>query len=189
MMDLLTKQGTSKLVEACTYPLTGLAWVSRVYADLAVFDVGPRGASVVELVEGYRLTNCRLTGVPLGNEVHRLIPVKVKAIIHDRFSSATPCARQLAAMAASANIRADDLGAVPMKALLARNPDLDPGSIEEVFMAAPISRARTIECRAHEPAPCRPAAHGTGGDAEPAVRLGSEAVGAARVRSVAVRWL
>ncbi|MFX4086911.1 3-oxoadipyl-CoA thiolase [Sphingobium yanoikuyae] len=32
-----------------------------------------------------------------------------------------------------ANIRADDLGAVPMKALLARNPDLDPGSIEEVF--------------------------------------------------------
>ncbi|MBO9378829.1 3-oxoadipyl-CoA thiolase [Sphingomonas histidinilytica] len=32
-----------------------------------------------------------------------------------------------------AEIRADDLGALPMKALLARNPDLDPGAIEEVF--------------------------------------------------------
>ncbi|MFX4086910.1 3-oxoacid CoA-transferase subunit B [Sphingobium yanoikuyae] len=70
MMDLLTKQGTSKLVEACTYPLTGLACVSRVYTDLAVFDVGPRGASVVELVEGLSLDELgRLTGVPLGNEV------------------------------------------------------------------------------------------------------------------------
>src|ERR1700744_1515024 len=41
IMELLTKQGASKLVEACTYPVTGLACVSRVYTDLAVFDVGP----------------------------------------------------------------------------------------------------------------------------------------------------
>ncbi|ALR20207.1 3-oxoacid CoA-transferase subunit B [Sphingobium baderi] len=69
MMELLTKQGTSKLVEACTYPLTGLACVSRVYTDLAVFDVGPRGASVVEMVEGLSLDELRrMTGVPLGNE-------------------------------------------------------------------------------------------------------------------------
>jgi 3-oxoadipate CoA-transferase beta subunit len=70
MMELLTKQGTSKLVGTCTYPLTGLACVSRVYTDLAVFDVGPRGASVVEMVEGLSLDELRrLTGVPLAGEI------------------------------------------------------------------------------------------------------------------------
>ncbi len=66
MMELLTKQGQSKLVESCTYPLTGLACVSRVYTDLAVFDVGGAGAAVVELVDGLSLDELqRLTGVPL----------------------------------------------------------------------------------------------------------------------------
>jgi len=66
MMDLLTKQGESKLVEACTYPLTGLACVSRVYTDLGVFDVGPQGAQVLEMVEGLTLDELRkLTGVTL----------------------------------------------------------------------------------------------------------------------------
>jgi len=66
MMDLLTKQGESKLVDACTYPLTGLACVSRVYTDLGVFDVGPQGAQVLEIVEGLTLDELRrLTGVKL----------------------------------------------------------------------------------------------------------------------------
>ncbi|HJT40445.1 MAG TPA: 3-oxoacid CoA-transferase subunit B [Sphingobium sp.] len=66
MMELLTRQGQSKLVESCTYPLTGLACVSRVYTDLAVFDVGGAGAAVVELVDGLSLDELqRLTGVPL----------------------------------------------------------------------------------------------------------------------------
>ena len=66
MMDLLTKQGESKLVEACTYPLTGLACVSRVYTDLGVFDVGPQGAQVLEIVGGLTLDELRtLTGVKL----------------------------------------------------------------------------------------------------------------------------
>ena len=52
MMELLTKQGESKLVEACSYPLTGLRCVSRVYTDLAVFDVGVSGAKVIELIDG-----------------------------------------------------------------------------------------------------------------------------------------
>ncbi|HKY82118.1 MAG TPA: 3-oxoacid CoA-transferase subunit B [Sphingobium sp.] len=66
MMELLTKQGQSKLVESCTYPLTGLACVSRVYTDLAVFDVGSAGAAVVEMVDGLSLDELqRLTGVPL----------------------------------------------------------------------------------------------------------------------------
>ena len=66
MMELLTKQGDSKLVETCTYPLTGLSCVSRIYTDLAVFSVGSTGASVIEMVDGLSLDNLRkLTGVPL----------------------------------------------------------------------------------------------------------------------------
>ncbi len=49
MMTLFDKQGRSKLVETCTYPLTGVACVSRVYTDHGVFVVGPGGAQVVEL--------------------------------------------------------------------------------------------------------------------------------------------
>ncbi|TAK07228.1 MAG: 3-oxoacid CoA-transferase subunit B [Rhizorhabdus sp.] len=67
MMELLTKQGESKLVEACTYPLTGLGCVSRVYTDLAIFDVGPGGAHIVETVEGLTADDLRaLTGLTLG---------------------------------------------------------------------------------------------------------------------------
>jgi 3-oxoadipate CoA-transferase, beta subunit len=67
MMDLLTKKGESKLVETCTYPLTGIGCVSRIYSDLAVFDVGPAGTSVVEMVEGLTLDELRrMTGVRLG---------------------------------------------------------------------------------------------------------------------------
>jgi 3-oxoadipate CoA-transferase beta subunit len=66
MMELLTKQGESKLVEACSYPLTGLGCVSRVYTDLAVFDVGADGARVVEIVNGLSIDELRkLVGVPL----------------------------------------------------------------------------------------------------------------------------
>jgi 3-oxoadipate CoA-transferase beta subunit len=48
MMTLFDKQGRAKLVPACTYPLTGVGCVSRVYTDLAVFDVGSEGAVVRE---------------------------------------------------------------------------------------------------------------------------------------------
>ena len=48
MMTLFDKQGAPKLVPECTYPLTGVACVSRVYTDLAVFEVGAEGARVVE---------------------------------------------------------------------------------------------------------------------------------------------
>ena len=66
MMDLLTKDGTSKLVDRCTYPLTGLGCVSRVYSDVAVFDVGPGGARVIEMVDGMTLDALHaMTGVKL----------------------------------------------------------------------------------------------------------------------------
>jgi len=66
MMELLTKQGESKLVEACSYPLTGLRCVSRVYTDLAVFDVGVNGAKVIETIDGLDITALgNLTGLDL----------------------------------------------------------------------------------------------------------------------------
>ena len=39
MMELLTREGQSKIVDACTYPLTGIGCVERVYTDLATFDI------------------------------------------------------------------------------------------------------------------------------------------------------
>ena len=52
MMDLLTKQGASKLVERCTYPLTGIACVKRVYTDLATLACTPRGLKLIDTVDG-----------------------------------------------------------------------------------------------------------------------------------------
>jgi 3-oxoadipate CoA-transferase beta subunit len=52
MMDLLTKKGESKLVLACSYPLTGVACVSRIYSDLATLACGPQGLTLIDMVEG-----------------------------------------------------------------------------------------------------------------------------------------
>jgi 3-oxoadipate CoA-transferase, beta subunit len=66
MMEHLTKSGESKIVEQCSYPLTGIACVSRIYTDLAVIDVTPQGLKVVETVDGLAFDELqRMTGVPL----------------------------------------------------------------------------------------------------------------------------
>jgi len=58
MMTLFAKDGTAKLVPSCTYPLTGVACVSRVYTDLATFEVGVHGA---RLVETFGITSTELS--------------------------------------------------------------------------------------------------------------------------------
>jgi 3-oxoadipate CoA-transferase beta subunit len=55
MMDLMTKQGQSKLVAQCSYPLTGIACVKRVYTDLATLACTPEGFQVIDLVPGLSL--------------------------------------------------------------------------------------------------------------------------------------
>lgn len=66
MTDLLTKAGESKLVEACTYPLTGVGCVTRVYTDHAVFDIADGGFSVREAFGDNTLDSlAELTGLEL----------------------------------------------------------------------------------------------------------------------------
>ena len=66
MMDLLTKQGQSKLVSQCSYPLTGIGCVKRVYTDLATLACSPAGLSVIDMVPGLSLEALsKLIGLPL----------------------------------------------------------------------------------------------------------------------------
>jgi 3-oxoadipate CoA-transferase beta subunit len=66
MMEHQTKNGESKIVSACTYPLTGVACVSRIYTDLATIDVTPNGLVVIDMIEGLTLNQLReISGVPL----------------------------------------------------------------------------------------------------------------------------
>jgi len=65
-MDLLTKTGQSKVVERCTYPLTGIGCVSRIYSDLATLECTPQGLRLLDTVEGLsRDALERLIGLPL----------------------------------------------------------------------------------------------------------------------------
>jgi 3-oxoadipate CoA-transferase beta subunit len=66
MMEHLTKNGKSKLVERCSYPLTGARCVNRVYTDLAVVDIKPDGLHLVEIVADLSFDELqRLNGVAL----------------------------------------------------------------------------------------------------------------------------
>ena len=66
MMEHQTKTGESKIVEHCSYPLTGVACVNRIYTDLATIDLQPDGLQVVDMVEGLTFEQlCSLTGAPL----------------------------------------------------------------------------------------------------------------------------
>lgn len=49
MTEHLTKKGECKIVEQCSYPLTGMACIDRIYSDMAVMDITPEGVVVREL--------------------------------------------------------------------------------------------------------------------------------------------
>jgi 3-oxoadipate CoA-transferase beta subunit len=66
MMEHQTKSGESKVVAQCSYPLTAIGCVSRIYTDLAVLDVTPHGLSVREILSDISFDELQqLTGVPL----------------------------------------------------------------------------------------------------------------------------
>jgi 3-oxoadipate CoA-transferase beta subunit len=66
MMDHVTKSGESRLVRRCTYPLTAVGVVKRVYTSLAVIDVTDDGFAVREMVPGMTLEDLqKVTDAPL----------------------------------------------------------------------------------------------------------------------------
>jgi 3-oxoadipate CoA-transferase beta subunit len=66
MMDLLTKKGESKVVAQCSYPLTGMACVKRIYSELATLACTPQGLQLIDMVEGLELAELeKLIGLPL----------------------------------------------------------------------------------------------------------------------------
>ena len=66
MMDLLSKKGDSKVVAQCTYPLTGIACVKRIYSELATLECTPQGLKLIDLVDGLELPELeKLLGLPI----------------------------------------------------------------------------------------------------------------------------
>ena len=66
MMDLLTKQGASKVVAQCSYPLTGIGCVKRIYSDLATLACTPQGLKLIDKVDGLEHAELeRLLGLPV----------------------------------------------------------------------------------------------------------------------------
>ena len=66
MMDLLTKAGESKVVSHCTYPLTAIACVKRIYSDLATLECSADGLRLIDLVDGLDLSELeKLIGLPI----------------------------------------------------------------------------------------------------------------------------
>ena len=66
MMDLLTKKGESKVVAQCSYPLTGIGCVKRIYSELATLACTPQGLVLIDKVDGLEHAELeKLLGLPI----------------------------------------------------------------------------------------------------------------------------
>jgi 3-oxoadipate CoA-transferase beta subunit len=66
MMDLLTKKGESKVVQTCSYPLTGVGCVKRIYSDVATLECTPQGLKLIDKVEGLEHAELeKMLGLPV----------------------------------------------------------------------------------------------------------------------------
>ena len=66
MMDLLTKQGASKVVAQCSYPLTGIGCVRRIYTELCTLECTPQGLKLIDTVDGLSHAALeQLVGLPI----------------------------------------------------------------------------------------------------------------------------
>lgn len=68
-MELLNKNGFSKLIEECTYPITGLKCVSRIYTNVATFEIRDDGVYVLEIVSNISF-----------RDLQKLIPFSIKIV-------------------------------------------------------------------------------------------------------------
>lgn len=70
MTDLLTRDGTSKLVKKCTYPITAVNCVNKIYTDMAIFSVTSTGLEVIETFNGITMEELsELTALELRNAI------------------------------------------------------------------------------------------------------------------------
>ena len=69
IMELLNKNGLSKLIEECTYPITGLKCVSRIYTNVATFEIRDDGVYVLEIVSNISF-----------RDLQKLIPFSIKIV-------------------------------------------------------------------------------------------------------------
>lgn len=66
MMDLCTKQGESKVVQSCSYPLTGVACVKRIYTEWATLACTPQGLELIDKVDGLSIENLeKMVGISI----------------------------------------------------------------------------------------------------------------------------
>lgn len=66
MMDLLTKNGESKVVQKCAYPITAIACVKRIYSDLATLECTPHGLKLIDKVDGLKHAQLEaMVGLPI----------------------------------------------------------------------------------------------------------------------------
>jgi 3-oxoadipate CoA-transferase, beta subunit len=68
IMELFTKAGASKIVEKCSYPLTGLACVSRIYTDYATFECSVNGLKLISVADGLDIAQLQKLLAPLAFE-------------------------------------------------------------------------------------------------------------------------
>ena len=69
MMDLMTRNGECKIVGQCSYPLTAIGCVKRIYTDLATLECSPQGLRLIDTVEGLSHSELQqIIGLPITND-------------------------------------------------------------------------------------------------------------------------